>query len=297
VAAVGTPRNGRPVDRAVYPLYVWTPGAETEDGRMVGRRRLIGRLAVVAALLVAISGDAAAGPSGGAVELLPDLRMAHIYGIDLRTTPTGRTRLHFGTIGWNVGDGPIEARGRRIARGDLVMRVTQRIYDSGGGHRDRVTPAVMIYETGDHHDHWHVRQFTVVQMYQRGNGTGDVYGLRKIGYCLLDARRMEDPPPNSPGTRVYPSSACGDSSSRRVRTGLSVGYGDDYPPDYAHQWMDVTGLAPGVYRICTTIDPLGEFVEKREGNNQRWTDVRIDLATDTVRVLATAVARCGPGVP
>jgi Lysyl oxidase len=254
------------------------------------------RAAAVVALAIGVHRDAGAGTSGAA-ELLPDLQMARLYGMELERTPAGRVRLHFGTIGWNLGDGPIEALGRRNAGGDLVMRVIQRIYNAAGGHRDRVTPAVMIYETGDHHDHWHVRQFTVVQMYRRGVATGSVYGLRKIGYCLLDARRITNPPAPSPDERVYRSDACGSRASRRVRTGLSVGYGDDYPPDYAHQWMDITGLRPGVYRICTTIDPLDEFVEKREGNNQRWTDVRINIATGRLRVLGTAIAKCGPHVP
>jgi Lysyl oxidase len=260
------------------------------------RRRGWVRVAVVAALVVGIQGDGTAGRSG-VVDLLPDLRMAPLYGIDLETTARGRVRLRFGTIGWNLGDGPIEARGRRNARGDLVMRVTQRIYNSAGGHRDRVTPAVMIYDTGDHHDHWHVRQFTVVQMYRRGVPGGSVYGLRKIGYCLIDVARIANPPPHSPDQRVYWPDPCGGRTSMRVRTGLSVGYGDDYPPDYAHQWMDITGLAPGVYRICTTIDPLDEFLEKSERNNQRWTDVRINIATGRVRILASQQARCGPHVP
>jgi hypothetical protein len=263
---------------------------------MNGRRRVWTRVAVVVALLVGIQGDTGAGSSRPG-DLLPDLQMARLYGIDLRTTRGGRIRLHFGTIGWNLGDGPIEARGRRNARGDLVMRVTQRIYRAAGGFRDRITPAVMIYETGDHHDHWHVRQFTVVQMYRRGAAGGNVYGMRKIGYCLLDARRIANPPAHSPDERVYRSAACGSRASTRVRTGLSVGYGDDYPPDYAHQWMDITGLAPGIYRICTTIDPLDEFLEKNERNNQRWTDVRVNIGTGAVRILATAIGACGPHVP
>jgi hypothetical protein len=258
---------------------------------MVLRHRRFIRVAAVVVLLVGLERSDAVGQSG-AVDLLPDLRMARLYGMDLQTTPGGRTRLRFGTIGWNVGDGPIEARGRRNAAGDLVMRVTQRIYNSAGGHRDRLTAAVMIYDTGDHHDHWHIRQFTAVQMHRRGRPRGNVYGLRKIGYCLLDARRMVSPPPNSPAQPAYLSGACGSRASTRVRTGLSVGYGDDYPPHYAHQWMDITGIAPGIYRICTTIDPLDEFVEKNERNNQRWTDVRIRLATRTVRVLGTAIGRC-----
>lgn len=227
---------------------------------------------------------------------LPDLRVAPLYSFDLETTSSGRLRLRFGTIGWNVGEGPIEARGRRIDPNDRVMRVTQRVYDSSGGHRDRATSAVMIYETGDNHDHWHTRQFMTVKLYTRGQPGENVYGMRKIGYCLLDAERMSDPPPGSPDDPGYPDGSCGNSTSQTVRTGLSIGYGDDYPPNYAHQWMDITGLRRGTYRICATVDPLGEFLEQREGNNQRRTDVAIDPSAGTVRVIGAANEPCGPEI-
>jgi hypothetical protein len=61
--------------------------------------------------------------------------------------------------------------------------------------------------------------------------------------------------------------------------------------------MDVTGLAPGEYRICSTVDPLNDFLERREDDNQRWTDLRIDIAADEVEVLATGGAACGPNRP
>jgi len=262
----------------------------------VGVRRALVHTALLAAAVVGLDGAAGAGLRG-AVERLPDLRVGQLYGVDLEPGDGRRTLLRFGTVGWNVGDGPIEARGYRNDSEDLVMRVRQRIYNSAGGHRDRITPSVMLYDTGDNHDHWHTRQFMVVQMYKRGSPTASVYGLRKIGYCLLDAAHMADPPPGSPPERVYGSGTCGSRSSTSVQTGLSVGYGDDYPPNYAHQWMDVTDIRAGTYRICTTIDPLEEFVEKVETNNQRWTDVRIDLSTGQVAVLATAVGACGPTVP
>ncbi len=257
-------------------------------------RRVVGRLALIATLMLGQHGIADAG---GAVDLLPDIRVARLYGFSLERTSTGRVRLHFGTIGWNIGDGPMEARGRRIDPEDLVMRVWQRIYRSDGTHRDRNTSAVMIYETGDHHDHWHTRQFMTVKMFERGKPNGNVWGLRKLGYCLLDATRMPEPPPGSPDERSYPNGSCGNRSSQIVRSGLSIGYGDDYPPDYAHQWMDVTDIPVGVYRICTTVDPLSEFVEKKEANNQRWTDIRVNLATMRVKVLDTAVGRCGLNPP
>ncbi|MBA3289110.1 MAG: hypothetical protein H0U21_14025 [Acidimicrobiia bacterium] len=250
----------------------------------------------MAAFVVGLNGSTGGG-AGGPRDLLPDLQVGSLYGFELESAPGGRVRLRFGTVGWNVGEGPLEARGRRIDPTDLAMRVRQRIYDSAGGHRDRVTPSVMIYETGDHHDHWHTRQFMVVNMYRRGIPDRNVFGLRKIGYCLLDGARMSPPPQGSPPTRQYPRAACGFGDSQTVHSGLSIGWGDDYPPAYAHQWMDVTRLAAGVYRICTTIDPLKEFVELDESNNQRWTDVRLDLATGEVEVLATRIRPCGPTVP
>lgn len=258
------------------------------------------RLAAACALALALLVPTAASATNdrqGPTDLLPDIRLAKLYQFSLETRPNGRVWMHFGTIGWNVGDGPLEVRGRKVDPTDLYMHVTQRIYDSGGGYRNRVSPAVMIYDVGDHHHHWHIRQFMVVNMYTVGDPNGNVYGLRKIGYCLLDFGHMQNPPPNAPPNPVYPLSACGNQDSVTVRMGLSVGYGDDYPPNFAHQWMDVTDIHSGNYRICTTVDPLKEFREKDETNNQRWTDVHINMATTTVSVLATGIAPCGPEIP
>jgi len=253
-------------------------------------RRILSSLVVSIAALPAVLGGCEP------TDRLPDLRVGELYGFSVQRTSSGRALLRFGTIGFNVGAGPLEARGVRTDTDSGSMLVTQRIYDSEGGHRDRRTSAVMVYDTGDNHDHWHTRQFMTVTMYRLGNPTGNVYGLRKLGYCLLDAERMSNPPPNSPETRQYPNGSCGNRSSTSVRTGLSIGYGDDYPPQYAHQWMDVNRLPVGTYRICATVDPFGDFVESRDDNNQRWVDVRVNVRAGTVQVLDTAVGRCGPNV-
>ncbi len=258
-------------------------------------------VAAVAAILLlatpaAASESVARGLAGGPTDLLPDMRMAQLYDMELETRPNGRVRLHFGTIGWNMGDGPLEVRGKKADPGANSMQVKQRIYDSEGGYRTRQTSAVMFFD-GDGHGHWHVRQFMHVQLYRQGDPSGDVYGLRKLGYCPLDAIRRSNPPPGSPPTRQYPAASCGVESDTFVLSGISVGWGDDYPPFFAHQWMDITGLPHGDFRMCATVDPLGDFAEKNETNNQRWTDVHIDLSMDEVFVLDTGVGACGPGVP
>jgi hypothetical protein len=259
--------------------------------------RLAASCALAMILLSAGAATAGIGPQGPVHDLLPDVRMARLYGFSIETRPNGRVWLHFGTIGWSIGKGPLEARGLKVDPSDRYMHVKQRIYTSAGGFHDRVSPAVMIFNTGDHHRHWHVRQFMVVNMYTVGDPTGNVYGLRKIGYCLLDFGRLPNPPPNSPPHRVYPLDACGHKDDLKVRMGLSIGYGDDYPPFFAHQWMDITGIASGDYRICATVDPLKEFVESNETNNARRTDVHINMSTKRVSVLSSAITPCGPDVP
>ncbi len=234
-------------------------------------------------------------PSGTVTDLLPDLRMAPLYGIGLVKAPNGHIRLRFGTIGWNVGAGPLEADGVKVDPTDRYMVVRQRVFESDGSSRTRRTAAVMVYDVGQHHNHYHVVQFMSVQLYTAGQPGGDVYGLRKIGYCLVDARKMSHPPAAVPPSPVYLS--CGDLQSTSVTMGLDVGWGDDYPPMWEHQWIDVTGIPKGKYRICATVDPLGQFLESNETNNQRWTDVRIDTSTMTVTILDTSAEACGPNVP
>ena len=91
-------------------------------------------VAAVAAILLlatpaAASESVARGLAGGPNDLLPDMRMAQLYDMELETRPNGRVRLHFGTIGWNMGDGPLEVRGKKADPGANSMQVKQRIYD------------------------------------------------------------------------------------------------------------------------------------------------------------------------
>ena len=50
---------------------------------------------------------------------------------------------------------------------------------------------------------------------------------------------------------------------------------DVYPWDFAFQWIDISGVPDGSFRVCVTADPLGRFVETRDNNNQVWTNIRI----------------------
>jgi hypothetical protein len=77
---------------------------------------------------------------------------------------------------------------------------------------------------------------------------------------------------------------CGAQGDLRVTTGLSVGWGDTYPAGIASQWIDITGLKSGRYRLRATADPASWFAETHNTNNSTWVNIR--LTNSGVSVLA-----------
>lgn len=227
----------------------------------------------------------------GAVDLLPDAKIAPLYGLIIRTTSTGRKHLRFGTKSWNRGDGPIEVRADTRS-GNTMTRVAQRIYDDHGGCRDVLQPLATVFYAGDGHNHWHVSKYMVTQLYRKTGGS--TLRIRKTGFCLLDLHRSSNPPPNTPPDRVYWNGVCGNSDTQILAMGISVGYADDYVPLIAQQWIDVTGLPKDVYRLCTGVNPYGWWLEKNGvgTNNFFWYDLRMNAATGSLTILAQGRGNC-----
>jgi hypothetical protein len=57
--------------------------------------------------------------------------------------------------------------------------------------------------------------------------------------------------------------------------GLSVGWADNYPWWFAYQWIDITGLPGGIYRVRVTVDIQDYYDERVETDNCVWTRIRI----------------------
>ncbi len=234
-------------------------------------------------------------PAGTVTDLLPDLQVAPFYDLSLVTAPNGHVRLRIGTTTLNVGAGPFEADGVMVDPNDDYMVVRQRIYDSAAGSHTRRTPSVMADDLLHQQKQYQIVNFMTVDLYKANHPELDEFGMRKIAYCVRDGAQMASPPDASPPDPVYTS--CGNRSSTSVTMGISVGYGEDNPTTGKDQWIDVTDAAKGKYRICATVDPLGQFEQSDTTNDQRWTDVRINPAALTVKVLATGTDACGPNVP
>lgn len=233
---------------------------------MFARVRLI-----TLSIMVAFAVLGAGSPAGAATDRLPDLRMRKLTGLRISTTSSGRRLLRFSTIIVNTGAGRFALRGSRPNTSTKLMTVRQRIYNSDGNYYTIPTDAVM-YFAGDGHTHWHVRDLEEYSLSRLDNGQRVATGA-KHGFCFFDNYRHNLSLPYSPDSPVY--RACGKSYYTRVTMGLSVGWGDKYSYSLPDQYIEVTKLPNGVYRLRATADPANWFRESSQVNNYTWMDIRI----------------------
>jgi hypothetical protein len=253
-------------------------GGVTTAGTVI----LTSLIGVAVALLLLVGVQAASLPAYAASGRLPDLGMANFKHLQIQRTTDGRKLLRFSSILVNVGSGRFEARGSRPSTARNTMTVRQRIYDGEGGYRSVSTDAVMYFagDRDDGHFHWHIRNLERFRLTRLDNGT-KVGTIAKHGFCFFDNYRYGSQ--RSPFYTVA-RGACGESSSDlRVGMGLSVGWGDIYRWDLPGQYINVTGLSPGRYRLEGVADPSDWFKEKDNTNNSTWVDLQ--LTRTDVKVL------------
>jgi plastocyanin len=122
---------------------------------------------------------------------------------------------------------------------------------------------------GGTHEHWHFASAASYQLLVPG---GFPRISDKVGFCFFDSYENPAFPSYFPETTADPrqSSWCHydePSPSTYVRMGLSPGQGDYYWSQLDYQWVDVTGLPPGVYTLRAQVNPLGYIHESDTANN------------------------------
>ena len=218
-------------------------------------------------------------PAGaGAEPLKPDL-VADPPGvnhppdklIDTYTVP-GRRLLRFD--GWihNAGPGCVHLIGGN-RQGDLMTTVVQRLYEPGaceslGAHTDVPlgNGAQMKYETNDSHEHWHFMAAARYSLWNNGL-TREVSPASKVGFCLLDSENVDQ----LVGYRSFPQSYsrhCNAhlSAAPSAEMGLSPGWRDIYEYYLKLQWVDISNVSPGTYRVAAEMDPDNLIIEQNEVN-------------------------------
>jgi Lysyl oxidase len=230
-------------------------------------------------LVMVLTGGLAmlAQPGHAVADKLPDLRMARLRHFQVESLANGTKRLRFSTVIVNVGVGPFETRGQRTDLGTQTMSTDQVIYNDVGLFRTVATSATMVYG-GDGHNHWHVKN---LQQYVLTSADGSRRRTgAKTGFCFYDNFKHNLSLPGAPQSPVY--TGCGTQSSLTVNMGLSVGWGDIYYYNLAGQYVDITGLPLGRYRLTVTADQANWFLETDNTNNFTWVDLELTSSGVTV---------------
>lgn len=213
------------------------------------------------------------GQAAAASPVLPDL-VADPPGDSLPpqvyTDSGGRSSLLLRFDGYvhNQGSGALEMRGSALSGSDMTV-VQQRIYDTDGGHFDTTTdPAGVIrFEPADGHNHWHLRNAASYSLWNDAR-TAQVGTAMKVGFCFVDSAHVD---PFGPSTAAYTSIGTGfcqrnNPTADEVLMGISSGWRDVYSRYLAFQWVDISDVRPGRYRLRSTVDPENVLVEANEAN-------------------------------
>ena len=117
------------------------------------------------------------------------------------------------------------------------------------------------------HRHWHFLDFMSYRLFTRDGWP--IGRDHKTGFCLGDRYRMQDH--GFPGTPNWPvfTHRCGINQPRKLRVneGISVGYGDVYPPFLEGQFIDITGVRTGNYLLVQRVNPNHRLLDQHADND------------------------------
>ncbi|MCA1833370.1 MAG: lysyl oxidase family protein [Actinomycetota bacterium] len=198
--------------------------------------------------------------------------------------------LRFDQIAYNQGAGPLELRFNPIDPSNAGSpRLRQRIYSSDGTYREVTAEDAMEFHPI--HGHWHYSGFGLGRLYVDGNPT-PVRQSNKKGFCLIDVD-FEGWGAKGNGPRSYSAPGClvpDPDEGGDVVMGIDNGWADVYNWFLADQFIDITGLADGVYRLEIIADPGNTLVESDYTDNARST--WICISGTTVNKVAGPDAAC-----
>lgn len=225
---------------------------------------------------------------------LPDLAVLAPFDFRIEISSAGKRLLRFSTVIVNIGAGPFQLYGYDedgvAAIGDSLL-VRQQILQSDGTFRERNTTATLVWAS-DGHNHFHALDLQRIELQTLRADT--LLRSAKRGFCFLDSYEYRSTKPSRYNSA---NDVCQVAPSKTVPMGVSVGWGDVYKSTIALQWIDITGLPNGDYRIRIIADPLprtdrhrrargwetgGRFLESNESNNRGWATIRLTRTTVTV---------------
>jgi Lysyl oxidase len=234
-------------------------------------------------LPIALLGLAAAGAAGlpliasadpadfdlpNLVSNAPELAYLESYTVDRHGVGfQDRLLLRFDGFIRNEGTGPVDFQGDPTA-GTMQQYAKQHV---GGALVPYASSAQFTYTANDGHNHWHLMNAAEYSLWDAA-GTTQIRAGSKVGFCLYDIDRIGT---QGPAMGVYNNPITGNfcrqaqPTATSLREGVSAGWRDEYGPGLAFQWVDVSDVAPGEYRLAARADPLDVVRESNEADNAR----------------------------
>jgi hypothetical protein len=188
------------------------------------------------------------------------------------------TCLRFDQIIANRGEGPVEIAwdvptGSTPDADAPPFPVSQRIYESDGAFTDRPGGTVSYHAV---HGHYHYSSFANALLWRsdrRGAKLGNtpLKASHKVSFCMADIR-IDAWGEKGDGPRKYYAPDClfpsaSDGVTDQYRQGINNGWADVYDWYIPDQYIEVTGVPSGYYRLEFCADPFNEIEEEREDNN------------------------------
>jgi hypothetical protein len=168
----------------------------------------------------------------------------------------------------NIGAGAAELRGTNPVSGTMTV-TGQRIYRQGGTFRDDTSRAPHIhFETNDGHNHWHLMNAARFSLWNQA-GTAEVTPGAKVGFCFEDGEAADSFAVPNPAYRASATQRCREGQQAPANTfqGISSGWRDVYGSNVYFQWIDISNVAPGLYRLGSEMDTDNFVLESNESNN------------------------------
>ncbi len=230
---------------------------------------------------------------------LPDIRATALTHLQIQNSQQ-REMLRFSNAIANTG-----ANNWQVRRGSLISDPQQIAYALSLGLNpdelaatgqellnDQGQIAAVIADAGlseyhPEHLHFHIGETASfgVERLNQSNGTWDpITGLEvvKTTFCLIDVNQIQQVPGSDPDHYEViksPANANVYNDCYADVQGIQDGWVDRYNHSLQGQEVDVTGLEAGTYRIISTVNPSGWFLESNYSNNVSWT--AFDLSRDS----------------
>src|SRR5215210_6074256 len=205
---------------------------------VLGKKRAVVLLCALAAatLVVLVAVAASKKPAAAATDRLPDLGMAQLQNLRIKNC----TQTNFKDCAY-VGQ-------KQLRFDTVIVNVGAGSFEARG--KRSTTSSSM----------------TVTQRIDNGTKVG---AGAKEGFCFFD-----NVPFGSTQDAFY--KGCGNNpDALQVKMGLSRGWGDRYGAGTVGQYIDITNLTSGRYKLQATADEPNWFLESDDSNNFTWVEIQI----------------------